>query len=339
MSVLAAAVIGGALVYVFMNGANDSANLLGPVVSTRAIDPHRAVFVAAAAELAGALLMGSAVAATIGTKFVDLGAFPDRERVLVVVACAIGTALGWAFLTFLAAVTTSATHALLGAWIGAFCAFGGLDAVAWGKIVPVFGAILAAPLLGLALAGLGFRFWNRAAVGLHRSVLPWMQKLEIALMAGLAMAHGANDSQKGMAVAATALWMLQPAGAEFGVPLWLRGACAVAIALGVLVGAGRTIRTIGYSLYRLQPLHSFNAQGVAATTIAAATFFGVPLSSSHVIGSSVLGAGAADRTRAVNWTVAGSLATNWGLTFPSTAAAAYILVKLVLLAGDATALF
>jgi PiT family inorganic phosphate transporter len=310
--VLLVVVVVVALGFDFTNGFHDTANAVATSVSTRALSPRLAVLIAAIANLAGAFVT-TAVAKTIGKGIIDTGLATEHT----VLAALLG-AITWNLITWWLGLPSSSSHALIGGLVGAAIAQSGLSGVEWhGLVHSVAIPAVAAP--AIAFAG-GFLlllaiYW----------LLVWMNpgtanrtfRLgQLASGTWVAFTHGANDAQKTMGVIALALF---EAGhlSHFYIPTWVIVCAGIAIAAGTYVGGWRIMRTLGQRVINMEPASGFASQITAGVTIYTATKLGYPLSTTHVISGSVMGAGATKRLSAVRWGVAGNIVTAWLLTIPA----------------------
>ncbi|HSC50755.1 MAG TPA: inorganic phosphate transporter [Gaiellaceae bacterium] len=313
-NVLLVIVVLVALGFDFTNGFHDTANAVATSVSTRALSPRLAVAVAAAANLAGAFVT-TAVAKTVGKGIIDTGLANEKT----VLAALIG-AIAWNLVTWRLGLPSSSSHALIGGLVGAAIAQSGLAGVQWhGLVHSVIIPALAAPTIAFAAAF--------AVLLLIYWVFRWLTPSaanrsfrlgQLASGTWVAFTHGANDAQKTMGVIALALF---EAGkiSHFYIPTWVIITAGLAIAAGTYVGGWRIMRTIGQRVINMEPASGFAAQLTAGLTIYSATKLGYPLSTTHVISGSVLGAGATKRLSAVRWGVAGNIVVAWLLTIPAAA--------------------
>ncbi|ROR35008.1 inorganic phosphate transporter [Inmirania thermothiophila] len=315
------------LAYAYTNGFHDASNILSAVVASRALPPGRALALVAAFELAGPLLAGTAVADTVGG-FVDLAGVP-RPVALQVVLAGVAAASAWNLVTWRWGLPSSSAHALVGGLAGAVIVALGPQRVIWGLaalragelagVVKVFAGLLAAPWLA-ATAGFALhRTGRRLLAGARRRTAERVRTLQILTSAALAFGHGANDAQKSMGVLALAL-AAAGAAPRVEVTPWIVLACSAALTLGILSGGWRIVRTLGWGIYRLRPLHALDAQLASAGVILAGSAGGLPVSTTHVVASAILGVGASERPRRVRWAVAGRILLNWALTLPAAAA-------------------
>lgn len=313
--VLLVIVVGLTLVFDYINGFHDAANAIATVVSTRVMRPTTAVAYGAALNFVGALL-GTEVAATIGKGLVDA-----ETITMITVLCTIIAAIGWNLLTWWKGLPTSSSHALIGSLLGAtyFSGNAGLDNIhldkVWEKVVV---PMVTSPILGIVI---GFTLMTGLIWLVYRWKLPKINRrfgrLQILSAGFMAVSHGHNDAQKSMGIIALALTLTYP-NEEFTVPLWVILTCAIAMGLGTLSGGWRIIRTLGSKMIKLQPIHGFAAETTASLIIGGASHFGIPVSTTQVISSSILGVGATKRLSAVRWGIVGNILWAWVLTLPLT---------------------
>jgi inorganic phosphate transporter, PiT family len=310
-------VVGTALSFDFTNGFHDTANVVATSISTRAVPPRTAVAFAAVLNFVGAFI-SLEVAATIGKGIVDADAITST----IVFAGLIG-AISWNLITWYFGLPSSSSHALIGGVVGATLVAAGADAVLGdGLVSKVLIPALIAPLLAFAVAGLGILVAYRMVGAIRPGPVNRGYRLGQLLSGGmLALAHGTNDAQKTMGVITLALIAHGDIAANnFHVPTWVVIAAASAIALGTYTGGWRIIRTMGTRIIKMDPAQGFSAQSAGAAVILAASHFGYPLSTTHVISGGVMGAGAAKRLSAVRWGVAGNIVVAWILTIPAAGA-------------------
>jgi inorganic phosphate transporter, PiT family len=323
-----------ALFFDFTNGFHDTANAIGTAIGTRALPPRVAVGLSAVLNLVGAVvttqLLHAEVANTVGSLVA-----PSGGVALAMLIAVLFGAITWNLFTWRAGLPSSSSHALIGALIGMGLTAYGIDAVQWGEVVPVFIALITSPIAGLMLAYVVtvalLNLLRRARPSQANSVF---RRLQIFSSGFVAFSHGANDAQKTMAIITLALFSSGHLS-EFVVPTWVVLAAALAIGLGTWAGGWRIIRTMGTRIVRMDPVHGFAAQTVAATVIQLATAWGLPVSTTQVVSGSVMGAGATRRFSAVRWGVARRIVWAWVFTIPASAALAALgalLVRVGLLA-------
>ncbi len=312
-----------AIVFDISNGWNDSANAIATVVSTKVLSPLQAVAMAALMNIAGAFL-STAVAKTIGTDIVDPRAVND-----MVVMAALASAFLWNALMTLAGLPVSASHALVGGIMGAAMAHGGVGILNFDGITKIFSSLLVSPVLGI-IFGFGvmkiilYAFGNFAPGALNKH----FGKLQIFSSAAMALSHGSNDAQKVMGIITLALFSrgLIP---TMDVPVWVILTAAVAMGLGTFMGGWKVIKTIGMRMLKLQPVHGFAAETSSTLIILGASHLGLPVSTTHVISTAILGVGATQRLSAVRWGIAGKIVMAWVLTLPVCIVIAWGIAKLL----------
>jgi PiT family inorganic phosphate transporter len=326
-------VVGLALVFDFTNGFHDAANQVATAIKTSAIKPLRALLIAATFDFVGAFFLGSKVAETVGKGIVD----PDMmtkgaSGVLVIVAALLGAIL-WNLWTWRTGTPSSSSHALIGGMLGAFVVGWGFAPVNWMKVLGVFVILVASPLIGFAVASTLTRIliFVSSVVSLPARANNFFRRAQYATLISQALSHGTNDAQKTMGVIVfvlTIAGLYAPAAGEAFIPVWVTLACSTAIALGALCGGWRIIRTLGWGIYDIKPVHSFTSQFSSASIIYLSSVFGYPVSTTQVISSSVMGAGAAENPRRVHWEVAREMSFAWLVTIPASAAASATLLLL-----------
>jgi len=303
------------LIFDYINGFHDAANAIATVVSTRALSPLVAVTYGAILNLLGALI-GTKVAATIGSGLVET----DFLTIHTVLFTVIG-AIIWNLVTWYKGLPTSSSHAIIGSLLGAayFSSTDSSDSIMWGKLTEkVLVPMVASPMMGIVGGFLVMTavLWVVSKMTPH-AVNRVFSKLQIFSAGFMALNHGHNDAQKSMGIIALALVLANP-GSEFHVPLWVIISCAIAMGLGTMSGGWRIIRTLGGKMINLDPAHGFAAETTASLIIAGASHFGIPVSTTHVITTSIMGVGTTKRLSAVRWGVVGNIVWAWILTIPLT---------------------
>jgi inorganic phosphate transporter, PiT family len=317
-------VVAVALFFDFTNGFHDAANAIATSVSTRAVSPRVAVLAAAALNFAGAFV-SLKVAATVATGIVDPGAIT-----LEIVLAGVVGAIVWNLVTWFLGLPTSSSHALIGGVMGAAISAAGFDVVQWyGLVQKVLVPSLAAPFLAILLAGtlmfgVLLLIRKRAPARINRI----FRRLQMVSAAFVAFTHGTNDAQKTMGVITLALLAAHP-GRAFSVPTWVIVSAGVAMAAGTYAGGWRIIRTLGQRIAKLEPPQGFAAEAATGSILWYTAHVGYPVSTTHAISGSVLGAGAATRFSAVRWGVAGNIVVAWFLTIPAAALVGALVEKLV----------
>ncbi len=341
-----------ALAFEYINGFHDTANSIATTVSTKVLTPRQAVTMATFFNLVGALA-GVSVATTIGRGLVDAH-FVGIDTIL---AALIG-AIIWNLLTWWLGLPSSSSHALIGALCGATLAsaHGNWSVIRWAVPNPATGhseglwpkvimPMFASPAVGF----IGGALLMALLVMLLHKLRPQLinkifSKAQLVSAAWIGFSHGTNDAQKTMGIIALILFTATKDGTfaqlppwlhflntpEFAVALWVKVVCALTMAAGTTAGGWRIIRTMGHKIVRMQPIHGFAAQTTAAAVIQVATHWGIPLSTTHVISTSIMGVGATKRLSAVKWGIVGRIVWAWILTLPVTALLAYWTERMLL---------
>jgi inorganic phosphate transporter, PiT family len=308
------AVLALAVAFDYINGFHDTANAIATSVATRALAPGVAIGFSAFANFFGALT-GTEVARTVGAGIVNT---PDGNAGQVIIAAALVGAITWNLITWRLGIPSSSSHALIGGLIGSTFIAVGVGGLNMGGIVgKVLVPLVSSPILGIAIAFVFmivlfnvFRHANPTRVNAR------FRRLQVLSAGYMAFSHGSNDAQKTMGIMTLAL---VSAGVipTFEVPLWVILVAATAISLGTAAGGWRIIKTMGHGVVKLDPVHGFAAETTAASIIFGASHLGMPVSTTHVISSAIMGVGASDRASSVRWGVAGQIVMAWILTIPA----------------------
>jgi PiT family inorganic phosphate transporter len=316
-----------AVAFDYINGFHDTANAIATSVSTRALAPAWAIAMSASANFVGALT-GTAVAETVGAGLVDIGSGLEAQAII---AAALVGAIVWNLLTWRLGIPSSSSHALIGGLLGASLVAIGISSwdingIVTKVIVPLFGSPIIGFVGGYLFIALIFNLFRRAN---PQRLNGTFRRLQVGSAAFMAFSHGSNDAQKTMGIMTLALLT---AGVidEFVVPTWVILVAASAISLGTAAGGWRIIKTMGQKVVKLDPVHGFAAETTAATIIFGASHYGMPVSTTHVISSAIMGVGSADRIKSVRWGIARQIVTAWFLTIPAsgaTAALAYLIIR------------
>jgi len=322
------AVLGLAIAFDYINGFHDTANAIATSVSTRALKPGWAIAMSAVANFSGALI-GTEVAKTVGSGLIDT----NVESQTVIAAALVG-AIAWNLLTWRLGIPSSSSHALIGGLLGAALISAGIgswqmDGVLGKVLLPLVASPLIGFTIGLLMMVLIFNVFRRAHPGRLNATF---RRLQVVSAGYMAFSHGSNDAQKTMGIMTLAL-VTAGVQSTFDPPVWVILTAATAISLGTAAGGWRIIKTMGTKVVKLDPVHGFAAETTAATVIFGATHFGMPVSTTHVISSAIMGVGSSDRLKTVRWGVARSIVTAWILTLPAsgaTAAIAYLILTPIL---------
>ena len=319
-----------ALVFDFLNGANDRANAIATVTATKALTPVKALILASVFNLAGACV-STKVAETIGK-----GIILPEDITLVIIAVGVFGAVVWVFICTLLGIPISVSHSLVGGLLGSGIAAGGLGIINWEILNnKVFLAIVLGPFAGFVVGALLFSFISWLLYLFFKKTPATetegvFKKLQIISASFMAFSHGMNDAQNAMGVITIALL----AGGiipVFDVPLWVKLSCGVMMGLGTFFFGWRVMKTLGWRLTKLEPKHGFAAETGAGLAVVAASVAGMPVSTTHVVGSAVIGGTFFQSLRRIRWSEVGKMVTAWVITIPIAAAiggAVYWVVEL-----------
>ena len=308
-----------ALAFDFMNGFHDAANSIATVVSTGVLKPWQAVLWAAFFNVVAIFFFHLSVAATVGKGIID-PSFVDNQLIF---GALIG-AIAWNLITWYYGIPSSSSHALIGGMIGAALAKAGTAPLVWKGIIKTAAFIFVSPLLGMLLGSL-----LMVAVSwlcfrqTPKRVDKWFRRLQLVSSAAYSLGHGGNDAQKTMGI----IWLLLIAGGvttRDHLPTWVVVSCFLAIGFGTMFGGWRIVKTMGQRITKLKPVGGFAAETGGAITLFLATFAGIPVSTTHTITGAIVGVGAAQRTSAVRWGVAGNIVIAWIFTIPASAGMAAV---------------
>ncbi|WP_018132169.1 inorganic phosphate transporter [Effusibacillus pohliae] len=314
-----------ALVFDFINGFHDTANAIATSVSTKALPPRIAVIYAAVLNFVGALFF-TGVAKSIGGKIADPSKIANGVEIVIATLIA---AIAWNLITWYYGIPSSSSHALIGSLTGAVLAGAGLHGVNWGGFSSILQALVLSPILAFAV---GFVIMNVLKLIVqnlspHR-INKWFRVLQIFAAGMQSFSHGGNDAQKAMGIIVFAL-VAGGFQSTLDVPLWVKILAALAMGLGTSVGGWRIIKTVGSKIIRMEPVNGFAADLTSSIVIQGATALTLPVSTTHVVSSAVMGTGAAKQFRAVKWEVAGRIVLTWLITIPICAVLAGVCYKLI----------
>ncbi|MDH3943578.1 MAG: inorganic phosphate transporter [Anaerolineae bacterium] len=313
-----------ALIFDFLNGFHDSSNIVATVISTHALKPRTALLLTALGEFIGPFLFGVAVAKAVGE-----GLLLSSAITLQVMIAALVGAIIWNLITFFLGIPSSSSHALIGGLLGAAITGAGFGVIQSPGLIKILIALFISPPLGFLMGYLITKLVFLLSFRATPRVNQLFKRIQIPTSFALALSHGANDAQKTMGVITLGLVIAQP-GTSFEVPVWVIFVSAAAIALGTSFGGWRLIRTLGGRIFRVRPVHGLSSQVAGASVILGAALLGGPVSTTQVMSSSIMGAGAAERVNMVRWHVARDLFVAWVLTIPVAAlvaAVAYLILS------------
>ncbi len=313
-----------ALIFAFINGFHDSGNIVATIISSRALLPRRALMLIAVAEFTGPFAFGMAVAKTMGKDVVSVNLMS-----VPALCAAITGAIVWNLITWWFGLPSSSSHALIGGLLGGAWAVGGTSAIHMRGLIKVLVALFLSPFLGAIVGWLIMRITTFAARGAKPSINTFFKQIQVITAFGLGMSHGSNDSQKSIGLITLAL-LLDHKISTFHVPFWVIAAGAAAIGLGSFFSSQRIIRTLGHKFYKIRPVHGFTTQTASAIVIAGAALLGGPVSTTQVLSSSIIGAGAAQRLSMVRWGVVMDVIWSWVLTIPAAALMAVLMYQILM---------
>ena len=318
-----------ALLFALINGFHDGCNVIATIVTSRSMSPRRALVLACIAEFIGAIALGTAVALTIGKGILSsqVLALPMITIQKILLSTVIGAIL-WNLITWFIGLPSSSSHALIGGMVGSGVVSIGLSGVMWKSFFfKVILPLLMAPLLGFIVGIIIMRLSLAIFRNRKPSITIVFKKVQALTMIFLAGSHGSNDSQKAMGIIALSLTAY---GSEsFSVPPWVMLSCAAAISVGLSFGGWRIIKTIGKQVSKMTPLHSFDSQISSGIIIYFSSIFGFPVSTTQIVGSSVMGVGTGYKAKSVRWSITKDILTAWLITIPATglmAAATFMLL-------------
>ena len=314
-----------ALIFEFINGFHDTANAIAMSVSTRALSPRIAVVYAGCLNFIGAI-SSQAVAKSIGGKIADPMHIQHGTQIVI---AALITAIFWNLFTWLFGIPSSSSHTLIGAVAGSVIFGSGLHSINWKGFTDIIKALIISPFLAFAVGFILMKLLNVLFkhANPHKTTR-WFRIFQI-LSGGLtAFSHGGNDGQKTMGILVFAL-VAGGFQSTLNVPFWVQVICATAMGLGTMVGGMRIIKTVAKKIFKVQPINGFAADLSSFAVMQGATLIGVPVSTTHVASSSVLGVGSAKRFRGVNWGVATRIIFTWVITLPISVILAGIVITII----------
>jgi len=321
---LLVALIGVALFFDFLNGLHDAANSIATIVSTRVLRPQYAVMWAAFFNFIAFLFFGLHVAETVGKGIVSA----DIVTPAVIFAALMG-AITWNIITWVLGIPSSSSHALIGGLLGAGLAQAGFDGIVWSGVIKTTAAIFLSPTIGLFLALFlvlvtSWLFRRASAQAADKT----FRKLQFISASLYSLGHGGNDAQKTMGIITVLLYSQGMLEGGFHVPFWVVISCQLAMGMGTLMGGWRIVHTMGSKITRLTPMQGFCAESGGAGMLFAATWMGIPVSTTHTITGAIVGVGAARRASAVRWNVASNIVVAWVVTLPAAGLIGWLFLEL-----------
>jgi len=300
-----------ALFFQFLNGVRDSSNIVATMISSRTFRPRTALILTAISEFLGPFLFGVTVAKTIGEDIVN----SQTLDLNVIMSCLIG-AIIWNLITWFFGIPSSSSHALIGGLIGSVMVAAGLGAIKLAGLNKVLIALFVSPVIGSVVGFVALRLIYYLVQEATPKVNDLFKRGQFFTAVALAFSHGTNDAQKVMGIITLSL-VIAGSIDRFDVPPWVILVSAGTIALGTALGGWRLIRTLGGKFYKIRPVHSFATQLTSGLVILSASATGLPVSTSQVVSSAIIGIGASERFGKVRWSVAGDILTAWLITIPA----------------------
>jgi len=299
-----------AIIFDLSNGIINSSNLVATMISSRAMSPKSALFLASIGNFVAPFIFGVSVAKTIGEDIVD----PKTITLKIILAALLG-AIIWNLITWYFGIPSSSSHALVGGFLGSVIIKYGFDMIKTAGIIKILIFLMISPILGLIFGYLFMRIILLLSKGASPKINIFFKKIQIVTTTALSLSHGTNDAQKTMGIITMALVTAKQLQ-EFIVPVWVIFISALAISLGTFFGGWKLIKTLGGKFYKIRPVHSFAAQLSSSFIILGAALLGGPVSTTHVVSSSILGVGSAERLSKVRWGVVKNIAMTWIITIP-----------------------
>jgi Phosphate/sulphate permeases len=310
-----------ALAFDFINGFHDTANAIATAVSTKALSPRRAILIASIMNFLGAIAF-QGVAKTIAKDIVNVNVIHNGS---IVILAALVSAIAWNLITWYYGIPSSSSHALIGSIAGASIAAAGISAINFKGFSSIIVGLLASPVIAFVVGYIMFALFKCLFKNLNLSKTNTrFRKLQILTAATQAFTHGTNDAQKSMGIISMALVssnLIKPGE----IPLWVQISCALAMALGTSVGGWRIIKTVGTQIMKIKPVNGVAADLTSAAIIFGASHIGLPVSTTHVISSAIMGVGSSNRIKSVKWDTGKKMITTWFITLPISAALAAII--------------
>jgi PiT family inorganic phosphate transporter len=308
-----------ALFFDFINGFHDSANAISTVVATKVLTPIRAVGMAAVGNLIGPLFFSTAIAATIGKGIIKIEMVPNNEMLVIMVFSALVGAIVWDLITWYLGLPTSSSHALVGGLVGAGLAAIGSQSVNPSGVEKVVAFMVISPIIGMVAAFILTTIVIRAFYRVAPSrINKYFRRLQLFSAFFYSVTHGTNDAQKTMGII-TVLLVAYGSLTTFNVPLWVILAAHISISFGTFLGGWRIVKTMAQRITKLRPYQGFCAETSGGVVLASMAALGIPVSTTHVISSSIMGVGATDKLSAVRWGIARKIVGAWILTIPAAA--------------------
>jgi inorganic phosphate transporter, PiT family len=325
--------------FTFINGFHDGCNVIATIISSRSISPKKALIIAALAEFISPLILGTAVASTIGKGIIksDFLQIRGTGYAYLFILCAIVGAIVWNIITWRLGLPSSSSHALIGGLIGSGICIFGVNSIEWNNIlVKVILMLFLTPTLGLIVGFILMLLTRMMLRHCKPGINKYIKASQLISMILLAASHSTNDSQKSMGIV-TLILIISGVQDQFFVPFWVKLLSSSLISLGLYLGGWKIVKTVGRDIFRLKPMHSLVSQVSAAGVIFTSGLMGSPVSTSQIVSSSIMGVGSAEKYSAVRWHVAKRIFISWLTTIPAAASISalfYFIVTLLLVGGN-----
>ena len=320
----------------FTNGMKDGCNVLATAIASQSISRKLSLTIVTISEFIGPFIFGIPVAMTVAKGIINVDMLPPGMDSVLLILSGVAGAILWNLLTWLFSLPTSSSFALVGGLIGPAIYKYGIAAVPWSVfLVKVIGAMFLSPVLGILFGYLAYRLFEYLLRNSTLHANNYLRRFQIFTLIALGLSHGTNDSQKAMGIIALLL-VLAGILPSITIPLWVMALSAFVLATGITMGGTKIIKTVGYSIFRVRPVHSLTSQVSAFSILLACNLLGAPVSTTQIISSSVIGVGSAFRPASVKWKVIYNIFLSWLLTIPlagGVAALVYILLKAILFGG------
>ena len=315
-------------IFAYLNGMHDGGTVVATTITSRLEPPRKAVIHAGTANFLGAVFLGTTVAFTISEDIIDVGPFlhGDSRIIMMFITASFAGSILWNVITWKTKLPSSASHSMIGAMIGSGAAAFGTGYILWDSIFfKVILAMLISPVIGFAA---GFLIWKLQNRLLENATMIWNRRMAVLHKASsffLSFCYGSNDAQKVMGLMAIGTAAI--AGTEIKVPFWLMTGCALVLAAGTMTGGYNMIKTVGLDICKINMDNSFASQLATISVVTAANFTGLPISTTQVITSSVMGVGTGNTPKSVNWNVSYKILAAWVITIPASAVIGFITFK------------
>ncbi|MFN3550599.1 MAG: anion permease [Endomicrobiia bacterium] len=334
MPILVILVVLLSLIFSFSNGYNNSANIIAIPVGTRALLPTKALILASIFEFIGTYFLGKEVAKTIAVGIIEPNIFFGNSYAIIILFSTLLTSIFWNIICTFLGIPVSASHALIGGFVGSSIAAFGYNVVKWNNVLKIFSMLIIAPILSFILSYLVTKISYFLSRNATLKINNLYKNLQIISSLGCALAHGSNDGQRNVGILTFGLIVLgiisPTKDGNLFVPRWIVFLSALSISLGIMFGGLSVIKTVGMNIYKIKHINGFSAQFTSTVVVYIASLLGIPLSTTHVVTTSVMGTGVAERIKAVKWLVSRDIFLTWILTIPLSLIISYFLYFIIL---------